>query len=100
MIPPPLLTELEEDEEKDLKKWGGWREGWMGGSLNRVISRAPVFTQIMGNGHSKLGFNTDWATSPRTAAATLPSLYTCCLGEAKTNAVYYELCSVYCLNTN
>ena len=38
MIPPTLLTELEEDEEKDLKKWGMW----VGGSLNRVISRAPV----------------------------------------------------------
>ena len=42
MIPPPLLTELEEDEEKDLKKWGGWGDGWMDGSLNGVISRAPV----------------------------------------------------------
>ena len=31
MIPPPLLTELEEDEEKDLKNWGGWMDGWMGG---------------------------------------------------------------------
>ena len=42
MIPPPLLTELEEDEEKDLKKWGGWGDGWIDGSLNGVISRAPV----------------------------------------------------------
>ena len=42
MIPPPLLTELKEDEEKDLKKWDGWMGGWMDGSLNRVISRAPV----------------------------------------------------------
>ena len=47
MIPPPLLTKLEEDEEKDMKKWDGWMGGWMGGwmdglSLNRVISRAPV----------------------------------------------------------
>ena len=41
MISPPLLTELEEDEEKDLKKWGGM-DGWMDGSLNGVISRAPV----------------------------------------------------------
>ena len=43
MIPPLFLTELEEDEEKDLKKWAGcvgeWMDGW---SLNRVISRAPV----------------------------------------------------------
>ena len=38
MTPPPLLTELEEDEEKELKKWGGW----VGGSLNGVISRAHV----------------------------------------------------------
>ena len=38
MIPPLFLTELEEDEEKDLKKLGGW----MGGSLNGVISRARV----------------------------------------------------------
>ena len=42
MIPPPLLTELEEDEEKDLKKWEGGMGGWVGGSLNGVISRAPV----------------------------------------------------------
>ena len=47
MIPPPLLTKLEEDKEKDMKKWDGWMGGWMGGwmdglSLNRVISRAPV----------------------------------------------------------
>ena len=41
MIPPPLLTEVEEDEEKDLKKWGGWMGGWMDGH-NGVISRAPV----------------------------------------------------------
>ena len=31
MIPPLFLTELEEDEEKDLKKWDGWMDGWMGG---------------------------------------------------------------------
>ena len=32
MIPPPLLTLLEEDEEKDLKSGvGGWVDGWMGG---------------------------------------------------------------------
>ena len=37
MIPPPLLTKVEEDEEKDLKKWGGWMDGH-----NGVISRAPV----------------------------------------------------------
>ena len=42
MIPPPLLTELEEDEEKDLKKWDRWMGGWVDGSLNGVISRAPV----------------------------------------------------------
>ena len=42
MTPPLFLTELEEDEEKDLKKWGGWVDGWMDGSLNGVISRAPV----------------------------------------------------------
>ena len=39
MIPPRFLTELEEDEEKDLKKWDGWGDGW---TLNGVISRAPV----------------------------------------------------------
>ena len=38
MTPPPLLTELEKDEEKDLKKC----DGWVDGSLNGVISRAPV----------------------------------------------------------
>ena len=38
MTPPLFLTELEEDEEKDLKKV----EGWMDGSLNAVISRTPV----------------------------------------------------------
>ena len=42
MIPPPLLTELEEDEEKDQKKWDGWMDGWVYGSPNGVISRAPV----------------------------------------------------------
>ena len=41
MIPPPLLTELEEDEEKDLKKLGGWVDGWMGGSLNAMNCIAP-----------------------------------------------------------
>ena len=47
MILPPPLIELEEDEEKDLKKWGGWIDGREGGcmdvwTLNGVISRAPV----------------------------------------------------------
>ena len=44
MTPPPQLTELEEDEEKDLKKWGRWMDGWLDGwgTLNGVISRAPV----------------------------------------------------------
>ena len=32
------LTEQEEDEEKDMKKW----DRMLGGSLNGVISRAPV----------------------------------------------------------
>ena len=42
MIPPLLLTELEEDEEKDLKKLDEWRDGGMDGSLSVVISRSPV----------------------------------------------------------
>ena len=42
MIPPSRLTELEEDEEKELKKRCGWRDGGRDGSLNAVISRAPV----------------------------------------------------------
>ena len=46
MTPPLFLTELEEDEEKDLKKWGGWMDGWGDGSLNGVISRAPVELKI------------------------------------------------------
>ena len=43
MIPPLFLTELEEDEEKDLKKVG-WMDGWVDGWVvtNGVISRAPV----------------------------------------------------------
>ena len=36
MTPPPLLTDLEEDEEKDLKKLGGWVDS------DGVIFRAPV----------------------------------------------------------
>ena len=38
MIPPLFVAELEEDEENNLKKVGGGEEG----SLNAVISRAPV----------------------------------------------------------
>ena len=38
MTPPLFLTELEEDEENDLKKV----RGWMDGPLHEVISRAPV----------------------------------------------------------
>ena len=41
MIPRLFLTELEEDEEKDLKKWDGWMGVWVDGH-NGVISRAPV----------------------------------------------------------
>ena len=47
MIPPLFLSELEEDEEKDLIKWNGWMVGWMGGwSLSGVISRDPVELKI------------------------------------------------------
>ena len=39
MIPPPLLTELEEDEEKDLKSGvDGWVGGWMDGHKGVVRS--------------------------------------------------------------
>ena len=34
MTPPPLLTELEEDEEKDQIKWGGCRKNT--GAINRL----------------------------------------------------------------
>ena len=47
MISPLFRTELEEDTEKDLKKWDGWVNGWVDGwSLSGVISRAPVEEQL------------------------------------------------------